>query len=313
MSSRLNEFNTGTTLTEAKLEGEFDNIYNNKVDGPVGASTDNAIPRFDGTGGITLQDSNVVIDNSDAITGITDLTATGNISCDILTANTAEISAGNVTANITGNVTGNVTGDLTGNVTGNLTGDVTGNVSGILTGDVTGNVTGVLTGNVTGNLTGNISSNCVVTGSIFATGHSSGCRTVNSAAVLGGFALSSTSSGAASASNSSAFTDISNMSVSITTSGRPVVITVIPDTTSNESYVGTGAATEARFQFLRDSTSLGVIRMDGGSSHAYRSAPAALSTIDTPTAGTYTYKLQGKAGSGGSTVVYYCLLMAYEL
>lgn len=46
------------------------------VTGP-GSSTDNAIARWDGTGGDTLQDSSVLIDDSDNITGVVDLTMSG--------------------------------------------------------------------------------------------------------------------------------------------------------------------------------------------------------------------------------------------
>jgi len=42
------------------------------VTGP-GSSTDNAVVRFDGTGGTLIQDSSVLIDDSDAVTGITSL------------------------------------------------------------------------------------------------------------------------------------------------------------------------------------------------------------------------------------------------
>ncbi len=43
------------------------------VTGP-GSSTDNAIVRFDGIGGITIQDSNVLIDDSDRMGGLESLT-----------------------------------------------------------------------------------------------------------------------------------------------------------------------------------------------------------------------------------------------
>lgn len=42
-----------------------------------GSSTDNAVARFDGTGGKTLQNSSVIIDDSDNVTGVTDLTCEG--------------------------------------------------------------------------------------------------------------------------------------------------------------------------------------------------------------------------------------------
>lgn len=46
------------------------------VVGP-GSSTDNALPRFDGTGGKTLQGSSVVVDDSNNMSGVANLTATG--------------------------------------------------------------------------------------------------------------------------------------------------------------------------------------------------------------------------------------------
>ncbi len=46
------------------------------VVGPSSA-TDNAITRFDGTGGVTLQNSGILIDDSDNLTGVTALTVDG--------------------------------------------------------------------------------------------------------------------------------------------------------------------------------------------------------------------------------------------
>lgn len=45
------------------------------VTGP-GSSTDNAVPRYNGTGGTTIQSSGVIVDDSDNVTGIATLTAT---------------------------------------------------------------------------------------------------------------------------------------------------------------------------------------------------------------------------------------------
>ncbi len=59
-----------------------------------GSSTDNAVPRWDGTAGTTLQDSGVLIDDSDNITGV------GNIAADSFTLNAAAeltIASGSVT------------------------------------------------------------------------------------------------------------------------------------------------------------------------------------------------------------------------
>ena len=51
----------------------------------TGASTDNTLPRFDGTDGRTMQTSGVVIDDSDNVTGIVTLTATDLVANDDVT------------------------------------------------------------------------------------------------------------------------------------------------------------------------------------------------------------------------------------
>ena len=45
----------------------------------AGSSTDNAVVRFNGTGGKTIQNSAVIIDDSNSVTGIVDLTTSGDI------------------------------------------------------------------------------------------------------------------------------------------------------------------------------------------------------------------------------------------
>lgn len=137
-----------------------------------GATTDNAIARWDGTTGLNIQNSSATLSDAGLLTtpdlilssltantvpylngskqmtsssaSNTDLTALVNRTASntpstiVLRDGSGNFSAGTITAALTGNVTGN----LTGNVTGDLTGNVTGNVTGNLTGNVTGNVTG---------------------------------------------------------------------------------------------------------------------------------------------------------------------------
>jgi len=120
-------YNASVGWTATFLAGTGD------VVGPI-TSTDNALAKYDGTTGKTVQNSNATLSDAGVITATTFVGGlTGN-------------ATGNLTGNVTGNVTGDVTGVLTGNVTGNITGNVTGNVTGDLTGDVTGDVTGDLTG-----------------------------------------------------------------------------------------------------------------------------------------------------------------------
>src|SRR6056297_2322352 len=72
---------SGTNVTQA-----LDTLQSSIIAGGGGTvvgpdtSTDNAIPRFDGTDGYTLQDSGITIDDSDNIEGIDNITLTGSIS-----------------------------------------------------------------------------------------------------------------------------------------------------------------------------------------------------------------------------------------
>lgn len=120
-------------------------------------------------------------------------------------------------------------------------------------------------------------------------------------------------------------TDVTNMSVSITTTGRPVFITLIADgSTSTPASMfgadpGSSTTATALFAFVRGSTQLTAIGVIGDSVNSTRIPPGALSHVDVPSAGTYTYKLQCRRGgvSGADTTttarVVNCKLFAYEL
>ena len=76
------------------------------VSGPS-SSTDNAVPRYDGTTGKLLQDSGVIIDDSDNITGVNNLTVEGDLTVNgtTTTINTAtlDVEDANITVNNGGN------------------------------------------------------------------------------------------------------------------------------------------------------------------------------------------------------------------
>jgi len=75
---------TSTSLwSSSKTQTELDT----KVDG-LGVVTDNRLVRTDGTGGVTLQQSGISVDDSDNITGVNDLTAGGTISGSVAYDNT---------------------------------------------------------------------------------------------------------------------------------------------------------------------------------------------------------------------------------
>lgn len=95
---------TGLTLPDAVADqligwnGTADDLKNFTPNGSgyisVTASTDNAVARYDGTGGVGFQNSGVIIDDSDNVTGIADLTITG----DFAVTGVVEIANGTVAA-----------------------------------------------------------------------------------------------------------------------------------------------------------------------------------------------------------------------
>jgi hypothetical protein len=130
---------------------------------------------------------------------------------------------------------------------------------------------------------------------------------------------------------STSFGDVTNLSVSITTTGRPVLLALVQSDTSSTAYVSgenvSSAQTHAysgEWQILRGASvvarqtvgaSYGNVT-DGSKSRLLGSfiPLSAISAYDTgAVAGTYTYKLQFKATSGAEINVVNVKLMAFEL
>lgn len=119
--------------------------------------------------------------------------------------------------------------------------------------------------------------------------------------------------------------DITNLSVSITTTGRPVVIALIHDGNTTAGNAGeislsaTGTTVSGQILILRDSTIVGNHKIafgDGTSNSKQISEPgSAIKVIDVPSANTYTYKAQYLIPSSPATdiAVNYLKLIAYEL
>lgn len=116
----------------------------------------------------------------------------------------------------------------------------------------------------------------------------------------------SSSSGAFSTS-STTFVDVTNLTVTITTTGRPVVLMFYPDGSANQSLINSGVNV-ASFQILR-----GVTVIAQSAATGLVSPPGVLNMLDVVAAGTYTYKLQGHASGGSTLLVNYTVLAAYEL
>ena len=141
-------------------------------------------------------------------------------------------------------------------------------------------------------------------------------RPTGTTVAAGGLAIS-TSSGAYVLSSGLAVV----LTVVITTTGRPVMIGLMPDTSGSASFIGVqspSGVAEGQFFIQRDGTDV------GGNDVYTRGAPVAgLSTLSIPpssiyvidpvAAGTYTYTLVVTSPASHDVFVNYTVLYAYEL
>jgi hypothetical protein len=97
-------------------------------------------------------------------------------------------------------------------------------------------------------------------------------------------------------------TDVTNLSINITTTGRPVFIGLISD--SAAATIGSAAGT-LTVAILR-----GITTVHTSQTISTKASASSIMHIDVPAAGTYTYKVQI---SGSSVVFKNCQLVAFEL
>ena len=124
-----------------------------------------------------------------------------------------------------------------------------------------------------------------------------GVRPVGTNVPAGGLAMSASSGNFSTGSDS---IDVTNLTVTIVTTGRPVYIGLIGDGSTNDCYIGTGrpnaVTTSSRFAFTRNSNVIfqqnSYVNVAGSVGITIRIPPAALTHIDHPPAGTNTYKLR---------------------
>lgn len=121
---------------------------------------------------------------------------------------------------------------------------------------------------------------------------------------------------------SGSFTDITNATVTITVTGRPVRIEVMSDGSGTTSGITvndvTGGTPASTFQLLRGATVVGTYTLSAslgaGGLFAFTVPSSSMSFFDAgATAGTYTYKLQGKVLSGNAFTFARAALVAYEI
>lgn len=146
-------------------------------------------------------------------------------------------------------------------------------------------------------------------------------RATGSTVAAGGVATSS-SSGTFTTTSTSAV-DVTNLSVTITTTGRPVRIQLISSAEAATSVVGVtngsgSSAAEGRFLLYRDAVlisrdGLRIQIGSGGTSPTIQVPPANFSCVDIVSAGTYTYKLQALTTTTNDTItVRNVILSAFE-
>ncbi len=118
-------------------------------------------------------------------------------------------------------------------------------------------------------------------------------------------------------------TDITNLSCSITSTGRPVFIGLVPDGSANQSLMqldcAAGTQATVSLRLYRDSTEIYdnylevLLASTGGAGPTVNYPPGSVWMIDTgASAAAYTYKITA-ARSAGTFNLQYCKLIVYEL
>lgn len=123
---------------------------------------------------------------------------------------------------------------------------------------------------------------------------------------------------------STSYIDVTNLSVALTTTGRPVVLELVADGSGNGSFVGVSATTtsncSAFISFARVGVTIAeqIVSFDGltGSDGSFVPSSSVRHTVTGLAAGTYTFRVQTKvAGTAGTPEVkiFYAKLLAYEI
>ena len=123
----------------------------------------------------------------------------------------------------------------------------------------------------------------------------------------------SSSSGSFSTS-SATYVAVTNLSVTITTSGRPVMLILQSDGTSlnGGGYFQTSSGSSAGITILRGASNIYYSAFGGLSGAISTLVSSSIQMLDTPSAGTQTYSVQ-VLSSSGPLFVYQTVLVAYEL
>lgn len=114
---------------------------------------------------------------------------------------------------------------------------------------------------------------------------------------------------------SASLTDVTNATISITTTGRPVVVCLLAQATFGGSVSTDNTTTNplGNIALIRASTELARWQVGGDACDKVVVPCGSVFHIDFPAAGTYTYKLQASAGTNTTTNISRCTLVAFEL
>jgi hypothetical protein len=146
-------------------------------------------------------------------------------------------------------------------------------------------------------------------------------RATGTTVAAGGVAISASSGSYSNATTT--YTDVTNLSVTISTTGRPVFVGLMSSGTASSSTVG-GSTTSASnnpgiiLKFVRGATDISIqeINTVSDSTDGYIvTPPSSFHHVDVVAAGTYTYKVQAKTTSAVNTnsTVVDTKLVVYEL
>ncbi len=126
----------------------------------------------------------------------------------------------------------------------------------------------------------------------------------------GGISISSSS--ATFTTTSTSFVSVTNLSTILTTSGRPVSLSLIPTPSAGvlTGYLAQSGSDVIDVEFLRGATVLFTTTISSGT---FNVPPGMFSGLDAVAAGTYTYSVKVKTLIGNTASVNNVRLMAYEL
>lgn len=137
-------------------------------------------------------------------------------------------------------------------------------------------------------------------------------RATGTTVAAGGVAISGSSTTFSTASPSPV--DVTGLSVTITTTGRPVMLLLQSDgTNSNGGSSISVTGNEAFLAFVRGSTILALNDFQPAPGPIVEVPPSCCQFVDVVAAGTYTYKAQGFVLSGGTLQITDVALVAFEL